>query len=106
MPKYMFITSYTAEGAKGVLAKGGTARKTAAAAATKALGGKLESFYFAFGADDAYVIVDLPDNKSAAALALQVGSSGTTGVRTVVLITPDEVDAAAKAPNRYRPPGS
>ena len=28
-------------------------------------GGKLESFYFAFGATDAYVIVDLPDNVAA-----------------------------------------
>jgi uncharacterized protein with GYD domain len=106
VPKYMFIANYTSEGAKGVLAKGGTARKTAVASTVKALGGKLESFYFGFGADDAYVIVDLPDNKAAAALALQVGASGMTGIRTVVLMTPDEVDAAAKVPNRYKPPGS
>lgn len=106
MPKYMFIANYTTEGVKGVLSKGGSARKSAVAAAAKAMGGKLESFYFGFGADDAYVVLDLPDNKAAAALALQVGSSGMAGVRTIVLMTPDEVDAAAEAPNRYRPPGS
>jgi uncharacterized protein with GYD domain len=52
------------------------------------------------------VIVDLPDNESAAAVALTVNSAGGAAVRTVVLLTPEEVDAAAKRSVDYRPPGA
>ena len=62
----------------------------------ESVGGQLESFYFAFGERDAYVIVELPDNESAAAVALTVNAAGGATVKTVVLLTPDEVDAAAK----------
>ncbi len=106
MSKYLFIANYSADGVKGVLAAGGSARQAAIAAAAKAAGGSLESFYFAFGADDAYVVVDLPDDVAAAALAMQVGASGLASTRTVVLLSPEDVDRAAKAPNAYRPPGS
>ena len=84
-----------------------TTRKfPAIASAAKALGGSLESFYFGFGADDAYVVVELPDNVAAAALAMQVGASGLASARTVVLLSPEDVDRAAKVPNAYRPPGA
>jgi uncharacterized protein with GYD domain len=33
----------------------------------KSVGGKVEAFYFALGDVDAYIILDLPDNVSAAA---------------------------------------
>ena len=42
----------------------------------KSVGGKLESFYFGFGDHDAIVIVDLPDDEAAAAVALIVNSAG------------------------------
>ncbi|HEX9258802.1 MAG TPA: GYD domain-containing protein [Acidimicrobiales bacterium] len=106
MPKYLIIANYSADGAKGVLAKGGSARKEAVAAGLAEMGGSLEAFYFAFGADDAFVVADLPDNVAAAALGLQVGASGMASVRTVVLLTPEEVDAAAQVPGAYRAPGS
>ena len=73
--------------------------------AVDGLGGSLESFHFAFGGDDAYVIVDLPDNASAAALAMTVSSTGLVGCRTVVLLTPGEVDDASKRQIKYRAPG-
>lgn len=106
MSKYLFIGNYSAEGAKAILAAGGSVRRTAVAEAVESLGGSLEAFYFGFGEDDVYVLADLPDNVTAASLALQVGSSGLAGVRTVVLMTPEEVDRATKAPSTYRPPGS
>lgn len=106
MPKYLFEASYTSEGVKGVQTAGGNSRRDAVADLAKSVGGQLEGFYFAFGEADAYVIVDLPDNESAAAVALTVGASGATSVKTVVLLTPDEVDAAAKRSVDYRPPGS
>ena len=105
MPKYLFEAQYTADGAKAVASKGGSARRAAVEKAVKGLGGKLECFYFAFGGVDAYVICDLPDNKSAAAMALAVGQSGLAATSTVVLMTPAEVDAAAKISVKYKPPG-
>ena len=74
------------------------------AKAAQSLGGRLEHFYFAFGEHDAFAVADLPDNKSAAAFALAVGEAGGASVRTVVLLTPEEVDAAAKHSVEYRPP--
>jgi uncharacterized protein with GYD domain len=72
----------------------------------ESVGGSLESFHFAFGDSDAYVIVDLPDNEAAAAVALTVNTSGAVTTKTVVLMTPEEVDAAAKRSVDYRPPGA
>jgi uncharacterized protein with GYD domain len=106
MPKYLIEASYTLEGVKGVQSSGGTSRRDAIAALAESVGGRLESLYFAFGDHDVYVIVDLPDNESAAAVALTVNSAGGAAVRTVVLLTPGEVDAAAKRSVDYRPPGA
>ena len=69
-------------------------------------GGRVEAFDFAFGGADAYVIVDLPDNVSAAAMALAVNQSGTASTKTTVLLTPEEMDAAGKKTINYRAPGS
>jgi uncharacterized protein with GYD domain len=106
MPRYLFIASYTSEGAKGVLAKGGTARRISVEKSIADVGGRLESFDFAFGGDDVYAIAELPDNTTAAAFALNIGADGRTKVRTVVLISPDEVDAAAQRSITYSGPGS
>ncbi len=106
MPKFLFEASYTLDGIKGVQSAGGTRRRDAVAQVAESVGGKVESFYFAFGDRDAYVILDLPDNESAAAVALTVNAAGGATVRTVVLLTPDEVDAAAKRSVDYRPPGA
>ena len=106
MPKYLFEASYTQEGVKGVQSAGGGSRRDAVAHVAESVGGSLESFYFAFGDRDAYVIVDLPDNESATAVALTVNAAGGATVRTVVLLTPEEVDDAAKRSVDYRPPGS
>src|SRR5688500_1310714 len=97
MAKYLLQVNYTLDGVKGVMAKGGSARKTAAQQAAKSVGGKVEAFYFAFGSTDVYVIADLPDNAAAAALALTVSAAGGATVSTTVLLTPDEIDKAAGA---------
>jgi uncharacterized protein with GYD domain len=106
MPKYLIEASYTPEGVKGVQSAGGTSRRDAIAALAESVGGRLESLYFAFGDHDVYATVELPDNESAAAVALTVNSTGGAAVRTVVLLTPEEVDAAAKRSVDYRPPGA
>ena len=105
MPKYMIQASYTGEGTKGVMKEGGTKRRATVAANVKAAGGTVEAFYFAFGEADAFVIVDLPDNASAAALSMAVNASGVVSLKTHVLMTPEEIDQATKKSVQYRAPG-
>ena len=106
MSKYLVKASYTPEGAKGLLEEGGTSRRNTIDKLIQNMGGTMESFYFAFGDDDVYVIADLPDNAAAAAIALAVNSSTSVHIHTVVLMTPEEVDDATKRTVDYRPPGT
>lgn len=105
MPKYLVMVSYTADGVKGVLKDGGTKRRQAAEAALKSVGGRLDSLYFAFGEEDVYALVDAPDNASVAAASLALAASGAVRTRTVVLLTPEEIDQAVKKGASYTPPG-
>jgi uncharacterized protein with GYD domain len=73
--------------------------------ACASVGGSVDAVYFAFGDVDAVVVADLPDNVTAAGIALQVGGTGKVQVKTSVLLTPEEVDAAVKVSSDYRPPG-
>jgi uncharacterized protein with GYD domain len=108
MPHYLLTGSYTADGAKALLAEGGASRKAQATALVKSLGGTVECFYFAFGTDDVVCVIDMPDSASATAASLTVSSSGKVSVRLTPLITPEEVDAAAQKSKgtTYRAPGS
>lgn len=105
MAKYLVIANYTNEGVKGLLREGGSSRREAVRQVAESLGGSLEAFYFGFGDDDVYVVFDAPDNVSAAASSLVVNASGAVQARTVVLLTPEEMDAAAEKSVTYRPPG-
>ncbi len=105
MPKYLIKAAYSAEGAKGVLKEGGSKRREAIEQATRGMGGTVEVFYFAFGETDAYVIIDIPDPLNAIAASLVVNASETVKATYTVLITPEEVDEAAKRSMDYRPPG-
>jgi len=105
MPKYLIQASYTAEGLKGLMKDTASGRKAAVQAAVKSAGGKLESFYFSFGADDAVLIVDMPNNVAAASLALTTAASGAVRIHTTPLLTLEEVDKALAAKTKYRAPG-
>ena len=105
MPKYLFHGSYTQEGLKGFLKEGGSKRREATKQLIESVGGTLESYYFAFGDYDFYLIAEVPDNVSAAAVSLIANASGAVKVKTVVLLTPEEVDQVAKTTVEYRPPG-
>ena len=106
MAKFMVKASYTAEGARGLAKEGGRGRRAAVQKAVEGLGGKLEGFYFAYGDVDAYVICDLPDAASGIAISLAVNASGAVRASTIPLITPEEMDAAAKKVTSYRAPGA
>ena len=105
MPKFLIEASYTLEGVRGLRTAGGSSRRDAVAHALESAGGSLDHFYFAFGDNDAYVIADLPDAEAAAAVALTVNSAGGATTKTVLLLTPEEVDAAAQRSIEYTPPG-
>jgi uncharacterized protein with GYD domain len=105
MPKYLVTASYTAEGAKGLLKDGGTKRRQTIEGALKAVGGKVEAFYFALGKDDVYTIVEAPDNVAIAAMTLAVAAAGGAVSHTTVLLTPEELDQATKKRPNYVPPG-
>jgi uncharacterized protein with GYD domain len=105
MPKYLFEAKYTAEGVRGLHDASASSRAKAVNDMAAGLGGGLDSFHFAFGDVDAYVIVDLPDDEAAAAAAFAVGATPTTLLKTVKLLTLDEADAAIARSVAYRPPG-
>ena len=105
MPKYLWQASYTAEGTKGLIKDGGSKRREAAKKALKSVGGKLESFYYAFGDADVFLIAELPGNINVASASLAINASGAVVTKTTVLLTPEEIDTACKKVGRYRPPG-
>ena len=105
MAKYLLQGSYTAEGSKGLLKDGGSKRRAAAKTLVESLGGKIECLYFAFGETDVLAIVDMPDSASAAAASLTIGASGGVTGKLTVLLTPEELDQAAKKSATYTPPG-
>jgi uncharacterized protein with GYD domain len=105
VPKYLVQASLIGEGVKGLRSEGGSARRDVVAKLCADVGGSLESFYFAFGDTDVIAVMDLPDNVTAAGVALLVGSSNRVDVKTTPLLSPEEVDAAVKVGGEYRPPG-
>lgn len=105
MPKYLIEASYTAEGLKGLAKDKASGRVKAVNAAAANLGGTVEAFYFAFGDRDAIVIVDLPDNVTAAGFSLAAASSGLVALKTTPLLTAEEVDQALKVKSGYKAPG-
>ncbi len=106
MPKFLWQVSYTALGAQGLQKEGGSARRATVQRVVEQAGGKLEAFYFALGESDAYLIADLPDAKTAAAISVVVGGSGAARLRTSMLLTPEEMDGAVKQSVDYRAPGA
>lgn len=105
MPRYMLHGSYTASGAAGLLKEGGSGRRAAVEAVAKSVGGSIESMDWAFGAEDFYIIANVPDAETAAALSLTVGASGAVSVTTSELLSAAQVDAVVRRRVDYRPPG-
>ena len=107
MPRYMIQASYNNQGISGLLSNPQD-RAEAVRPVIERLGGRLESFDYAFGDYDVVAIVELPDNVSAAAIAMAIGSGGAIrSFKTTVLISMnDAVEAMRRASSTgYRPPG-
>ena len=106
MAKYMFRTSYTQSGLQGLIAEGGTGRREALRQTVESAGGTLESFYYAFGDNDLYLITELPDEKAALSLSLNIAAAGALTVSVTILIDPETVDEAVAQGVSYRLPGA
>jgi uncharacterized protein with GYD domain len=106
MPRYLLQARYTTQGIEGLVKDSASGRRADVQAAVKALGGKLEAFYYAFGKEDAVLILELPDSTKAAALSLTVSGAGAVRVRTTPLLTVEEIDQALEIQMKYRAPGA
>ena len=105
MTKYLFEANYVGEGIKGLMREGGTRRREALVEALKSVGGSLESFYYAFGETDVLGVLEVPDQADAAALSLMINSTGSVKVHLKPLMTPEDLDEAARKTPSYRAPG-
>ena len=106
MPKYLFQANYVGEGIKGLLKDGGSKRRAVVETLFQSLGGRLEAFYYAFGDTDLYVLAEFPTHAAVTAFVLTVTATGTVTVKTTVLLTPEEVDAAGTLPPTFSAPGT
>jgi uncharacterized protein with GYD domain len=105
MSRYLFQGSYSPEGAKGLLSEGGTSRRAEIEKMVKDVGGSIESYYWAFGDTDFFVIAELPDAATAAAIGLTVSGSGAVHSKVTVLLTAEEIDQARTKKVTYIAPG-
>jgi uncharacterized protein with GYD domain len=106
MPRYMVRGSYTLEGLQGLIKEGGTGRRKAIETLASKLGGELISLDYAFGDDDVFAIVRLPDDETAAAVSMRLTASGAVNVKMTRLLTPEQIDAAVDRELEYRKPGA
>jgi uncharacterized protein with GYD domain len=107
MAKYLIKASYSPDGIRGVMAKGGSARAEAIEKLAAGVGGTVDGVYFSFGSDDLFAIVEAPSHEAMAAIAGTVGQTGAVSrYETVVLLTPAQMDEAANINVDYSPPGS
>ena len=105
MPKYLVQANYVGDGLKGLLKDGGTARRAAVDKLFTSVGASIEAFYYAFGDTDLFIIADVPDNVTTAALSLTVNAAGAATAKVTVLLTPEDIDAATKKSPMYSAPG-
>lgn len=84
-------------------------RRDAARSYLEHVGGTLVGFWYAFGEYDGYMVYEVPDTMSAAALALAISAGGAlSAAETTTLLTVEEtLDALARGKSiAYRPPGT
>ena len=108
MPRFITFFSYTADAAKAMI-EHPSDRTAAGKALVESLGGTQEAFYWMQGKHDGFLITNLPDGVTAAALSAAVAATGAVGgLRTHQIFDHDEqaeiVKRAATARQVYKPP--
>src|SRR5215472_8144313 len=105
MARYLQQVAYSQQGWEALVANPQN-RIEAVRPAIENLGGKIEAAWFCFGDYDVVVIMDLPDNVSAAAIATAFAAGGACkSVQTTPLISAEEMMQALKKAKEcgYRP---
>jgi len=106
MAKYVVTGEYVGEGVAGLLKDGGTGRLKAVTALVEGVGGRVDGLYYGVGGTDVFVVVDLPDDETAAAISLTVNSTGAVSIDVTRVLTPEELDSAIRKSPKYRAPGA
>lgn len=105
MPSYLVQVSYTAEALSALIAKPQD-RTEAVGKVIEKLGGKAGGSWLSFGDYDLVMIVEMPNNITAAALSLAAAAGGSCkSVKTTPLLSIEEGLAALKkaGTSGYRP---
>lgn len=90
MPSYLVQLSYSS-GSLAALIKKPHNRVAAVSKSVEKLGGRIEGGWLSFGDYDVVVVLEMPDNVSAAALSMAFGAGGgCKSVKTTPLISLDE----------------
>ncbi|MEU4481749.1 GYD domain-containing protein [Micromonospora sp. NPDC023966] len=105
MAMFLLRSTYTADGLNGLIRDGGTKRVDVVRKMVEEAGGRVESMYFAFADDDTYVLCEMPDHRTVAALAIAIGAAGGLQVQVTPLLTPADVDEATRTRTDYTAPG-
>ncbi len=105
MPKYLYQGSYTDKGLQELMKDGGSKRVEITKKAIESLGGNMETYYFALGGKDFFIIIEAPNNVNAITGSLIANASGTVEVSITALVSPEEVDLAVKQTMDWSPPG-
>lgn len=106
MARFLYKFSYGKEGMQGVMKEGAVSRRTFIEKMAAEMGGSIESFDFAFGETDVYLIAEMPDQITAASVATAVSASGAGSIETVVLLSAEDIDRAIAKNAPYRAPGA
>jgi uncharacterized protein with GYD domain len=108
VPLFLMRFSYTPE-AWARLIKKPEDRRDVAQAVVEELGGKLQGFWYSFGQQDGVLLIEAPNNVSAAAFSVGISAAGSlSSAETTVLLTVEEtIEMLKKAQTiSYKPPGS
>lgn len=106
MPMFIATGAYSSEGVAGLRKTGATERAAQLDAIAKGMGGRLEAMYFGLSANDTFIVLELPDTATAAALAKAVNAVGTGHCNMEPILTPPEMDEALRIDTRFVAPGS
>lgn len=97
MPTYVATIKFTEQGARGIAET--VERAVAFKAAARKLGAKVTATYWTLGAFDGVLVLDAPDDATAAAVLLHLGSRGNVQTTTARAFDAAEMEAVlAKLP--------
>jgi uncharacterized protein with GYD domain len=90
MATYIALCSYTDQGIRNV--KDSTKRADAVMAAAKKFGAKMTQIYWTLGHYDLVAIIEAPDDASATAFSLGIGTAGNVRTQTLRAFSKEEMN--------------